>query len=225
MQIEIKYGPSYALCVCQLAAGETVVAEPGAMVSMSSNIEIETTKPAGGGGLLGGLKRLAGGESFFQNKFTAQGGPGLVDLAPSQVGDVKVLELSGQTLYIQGSAWLASGPDVVLDTKFKGAKKLFTGGSMFMLAASGTGPVAFNAFGALKEIDIDGSFTIDTGHIVAYEEGLSVSKRKFGGWKTFLLSGEGFVSHVTGKGKLYLQTRNPSAFGQAVGAMLPPRKR
>ena len=226
MNFDIKYGPSYALAVATLADGETVVAEPGAMVSMSSNIQVTTThKSGGGGGLLGGLKRMIGGESFFQNHFTASSGPGNVDLAPKMVGDIKVLELTGQKLYLQSSSYLASGTGIELNTKWGGAKTFFGGEGMFMLEVSGTGPVAFNSFGAIKVIEVDGSFTVDTGHIVAFEDGLSFKNKKFGGWKTFLLSGEGLVCHFTGKGKLYLQTRNPQAFGQSVGAMLPMRKR
>ncbi len=226
MNFDIKYGPSYALAIARLADGETVVAEPSAMVSMSSNVQVTTTyKSSGKGGLLGGLKRMLGGESFFQNHFTATGGPANVDLAPKMVGDVEVTELNGGKLYLQSSSYLASGPGIELNTKWGGAKTFLGGEGMFMLEVTGTGPLAFNSFGAIKVVDVDGSFTVDTGHIVAFEEGLQFSNKKFGGWKTFLLSGEGLVCHFTGKGRLWLQTRNPQAFGQAVGSMLPPRKR
>jgi uncharacterized protein (TIGR00266 family) len=226
MHFDIKSGPSYALATAQLADGETVVAESSAMVSMSSNVQVTTTYKSGGkGGLLGGLERMLGGESFFQNHFTAQGGPAKVDLAPKMVGDIQVMELTGEKLYLQSSSFLASGPGIELNTKWGGAKTFLGGEGMFMLECSGTGPLAFNAFGAIRAVDVDGTFTVDTGHIVAFEEGLSFKNRKFGGWKTFLLSGEGLVCEFTGKGRLYLQTRNPKAFGQAVGAMLPPRKR
>ena len=54
MEYEILHRPSYALLNLQLSAGEDVSAEAGAMVSMSSGIEIETSMR---GGLFGGLKR------------------------------------------------------------------------------------------------------------------------------------------------------------------------
>jgi Uncharacterized conserved protein len=48
------------------------------------------------GGLLGALKRAAGGESAFISTFTARGGPGEVTLAPGSPGDIAAIELSGQ---------------------------------------------------------------------------------------------------------------------------------
>ena len=74
MQIELHHRPSYALAEVKLAAGETVVAEAGAMVSMDTHVQIETSAGKKGEGklkgLMKGLKRMVAGESFFQNKYT-----------------------------------------------------------------------------------------------------------------------------------------------------------
>ena len=43
MQIDIRYQPSYSLAIVRLDPNESVQAEAGAMVSMSSNVEIETS--------------------------------------------------------------------------------------------------------------------------------------------------------------------------------------
>jgi uncharacterized protein (AIM24 family) len=58
-----------------LEAEASIMAEAGAMVSMSANIELQSQMK---GGLLGALKRAAGGESAFVSTFTARGGPGEV---------------------------------------------------------------------------------------------------------------------------------------------------
>ena len=47
MEYEIFHRPSYAMLNMQLSAGENVSAEAGAMVSMSSGIEIETSMRGG----------------------------------------------------------------------------------------------------------------------------------------------------------------------------------
>ena len=79
MNHDILYGPSYSLARVRLEAGEEVSAEAGAMVSMSSGIEMQTGVK---GGLLSGLKRsLLGGESFFINTFKATAA-GEVTFAP-----------------------------------------------------------------------------------------------------------------------------------------------
>src|SRR2546425_12317592 len=63
MQIDIRYQPSYSLAIVGLGAEESVQAESGAMVSMSSNIQIETGMK---GGVLGAITRsVLGGETLF----------------------------------------------------------------------------------------------------------------------------------------------------------------
>ena len=228
MQIQVHYRPSYALADVQLEANETVVAEGGAMVSMDSHVTLETSAGKKGDGkmkgLLKGLKRMMGGESFFMNRFTAGGAPGQVTLAPMHPGDVMVEELNQGTMFLQSTAFLASGPDIEVDSKWGGAKTFFGGEGLIMLKATGTGPLIFNSFGGIKQIDITGEFIVDTGHIVAFDETLTFSVNKFGGgWKQFIFGGEGLVCTFTGQGRLWIQTRNPRGFGQEVGPKLPPR--
>ena len=71
MTYEIKSSPEFAMIDYRLADGESVVAESGAMVAMSANV---TMKTEARGGLLAAAKRkLLGGESIFQNTYTAKG--------------------------------------------------------------------------------------------------------------------------------------------------------
>src|ERR1041384_4845046 len=72
---EILHQPSYSLAVVQLQAEQSILAEAGAMVSMSANVELQAQMK---GGLMGALKRAVGGESAFVSTFTARGGPGEV---------------------------------------------------------------------------------------------------------------------------------------------------
>lgn len=227
MHFEIQYQPAHSLAIAHLQATEHVRAEAGAMVSMTSNIEVQTQgRPNKKGGLLKGLKRrFLGGESFFTNLFTAQNGPGHVTLAPSLCGDMIVHSLQpGEELFIQGSSYVAAPDTVQIDTKFQGFKGFFSGESLFFLAASGHGPVLLNAFGAIEAIDLNGEMIVDTGHLVAFTKGISyeISKASKGLIASFL-SGEGLVLKMRGQGRLYVQTRNPSSFGSTIGRLLPPR--
>jgi uncharacterized protein (TIGR00266 family) len=211
-----------------LNAYETIRAESGAMVSMSDGISVSTTSThKAGGGFLGGLKRAAfGGESFFQNLYTAGPGGGEVNLAPALCGSMVVHQLSGQDeLFIQGTSYVAAPDSVSLDTKWQGFKGIISGESMFFLKASGQGPVLMNAFGAIERREFDGELIVDTGHLVAFTGGIEYSIDKAGsGWIQSFLSGEGFVLRVRGQGTLWLQSRNPSEFGKTVGRLLPARE-
>lgn len=227
MRIEVAHRPAYAMATVHLSPGETCVAEAGAMVAMDSHVQMDTSaaKPGEGllGGLFGGLKRMVAGESFFQNRFSAAT-PGTVSFAPTLPGDVVAHELTGGTLILQSAAYLCCADTVTIDAKWGGARSFFGGEGLIMLKATGSGPIAFGAFGGVREIDVDGAFTVDTGHIVAFEDTLKFKVGKFGGgWAAFLFGGEGLVCNFTGKGKLWIQTRTPQGFGKAVGELLPPR--
>jgi uncharacterized protein (TIGR00266 family) len=228
VRIDVRYRPAHALAVVQLDPGETIRAESGAMVSMSAYINVRTDGPGAGkkGGLLRGLKRaVLGGETFFTNTFTAHGRPGEVTLAPALCGDLVVHELRpSEDLFIQGRSYVASPDTVDVDTKFQGFKGLFSGETLFFLHATGHGPVLLNAFGALETLDLDGELIVDTGHLVAFTGGLgyTVSTASRGLIASYL-SGEGLVLRIAGRGRLYLQTRNPSEYGSTVGGRLPAR--
>ena len=225
-ELTIKNPGSFAKVEVDLGAGEKFVSESGFMVHATANVDVDVTaKPKGKGGLLGSLKRLVGGDSFFMSTYTAEGAPGTVALAPTMPGDVKVIELDGSTTWqCAGGSYMASGPDVELDTKFQGLKGMFSGESLFYVEASGRGPLVVNAFGLIREHQVSGSFVVDTGHVVAFETTLDYTISKAGGsWLSSFLAGEGFVMRFTGTGRVLVQSHNPTEFGRAIGPKLPPR--
>lgn len=210
MPYDIKSAPDYAIIDYDLADGESVVAESGAMVAMSSNVKMKTEAR---GGLLAAAKRkLLGGESIFQNTFTAQGGNGRVMLAPGSPGDIKAFALQPeQSLFIQSSAYLAATPDVKLDTKWGGAKGFFSGVGMFLLKATGPGTVFICSYGGIFEKQCEGEYIVDTDHIVAFQDSVQYNVTKVGGIKSMFFGGEGLVARFAGQGMIYVQTRGPGA--------------
>ncbi|MBX3269956.1 MAG: TIGR00266 family protein [Sandaracinaceae bacterium] len=220
---EIGYRPAHSLAKVQLQPNESLVAESGAMVGMSTNVHMQTQSS---GGLMGGLKRMFGGESFFRNTFTAQNGPGEVLLAHALCGDMTVLELTPAGYFIQNSAYIASTPDVNIETQTGGFRGFFSGAGVFILKATSQQPgkVLIGAFGGIEELVCDGNMVIDTGHLVAWDATLTYKIGKSGaGWIASILSGEGLVCDFQGQGRIWIQSRNPVEYGQTVGAMLPPR--
>ncbi len=104
MKTTVEFDPSYAMLTVDLDPGESIKAEPGAMV-LQHGVEMKTG--TGGGGLLGGLKRMVGGESFFVNTFTAERGGGRVSLAPNSPGDIGDLSCVPDriSLYSPAPSW------------------------------------------------------------------------------------------------------------------------
>ncbi len=222
MPYEIKSGPDFAFIDYALEAGQSIVAESGAMLSMSSNIKMKT---AARGGFMAATKRsLLGGESIFQNTYTAEGSDGRVMLAPGSPGDILSFELQpGQSLMIQSSCYLAATPDVKLDTKWGGAKGFFSGVGMFLLKAEGPGTVFVASYGAILEKQCSSEYIVDTDHIVAFEDTVDYDITKVGGMKSLFFGGEGLVAKFKGQGKIYAQTRSPASLAGFLHPYRPVR--
>lgn len=217
MEIQIKHKPAYSLAVVTLAPNEEVKVEPGAMVSYSEGVTTETKAE---GGLFGGLKRMIGGESFFQNTFKAPGQGGELTLAPSLPGDMLTIEIGKGAFMLQSGAYVASEMGVAFDTSWGGSKGFFGSGSLLLLKVTGSGTVLASAYGAVEERVLQSGqhYTVDTGHIVGFEDSISFEVKRVGNWKSTILGGEGLVCELTGPGRVLMQSRSEEAF---LGWLLP----
>lgn len=226
MQIDIQARPAASVAKVTLDGGETLTSEVGAMIAMDPGITVQTsTQKKGGGGFLKGLKRMLGGENLFINHFTA-GAPGQsLYVGPQLLGDVIHHRLTGGTMIVQGSSWMASDADITIDASFQGVgKALFSGEGVFWVKCQGSGDLLLNSFGAVYPVDVDGEYVVDTGHIVAFEDTLQfrIGKAASSLIGSFL-GGEGLVCKFSGQGRLYCQSHNPPSFGKLLGPKLKPR--
>ena len=232
MEIEREYGPAFTIMTANLAPGEMIKVEPGAMVAQSQGLEMKTGMDSGGG--LGGfmksmMKSAFGGESFFVNTYTAGPSGGWISMAPSSPGDIETFDLDpGQGFYMQGGAFMASTINVDTSTKFQGAKSLFSREGAFFLraeAADVPGRVFFTSYGAMKEIEVtpDKPIKIDNGHVVAFSEGLNYQISKVKGLGSFFFGGEGFTLDFHGSGSVWIQTRNIESLANQLIPFMPNR--
>jgi uncharacterized protein (TIGR00266 family) len=226
MQHEIRHNPDFGTLRVQFdAPGESVVAESGAMVARDSAVQMQTNMR---GGLGAALKRkLLGGESLFQNTFTATAPGQSLWIAPAPEGSIQEVPLApGTEMFLQSGAYLASTPGVQLDTKWQGAKGFFSGEGLFLLRAYGQGTLWFASYGGIHAVDIGQQYQgyiCDTTHMVAFTQGLQYSVRSVGGLKSLFLSGEGLVCEFRGQGRLWMQTRNPGALASFLHPFRPTR--
>lgn len=212
MNVEVRYGPAYALALVNLDHKETIQVEGGAMVGMVPSIEMETEAK---GGFLKSLTRsMFGGESFFLNTFTATAPGDTIALAPALPGDIAVIKMHGEILMVQSGSYLASSAGIEVDTKWSGAKTFFGSEGLIMLRISGTGTLLVSSYGAIHpmELNVGEKYVVDTGHLVTFEQQITYDVKKVAGWKSTLFSGEGLVAELTGPGKVNLQTRSQDSF-------------
>ncbi len=230
MQHVIEHGPSFAWLKVHLAPGDELQAEAGAMVRQDPQVEMTTHINAGQQAgifrviwalLVAFLRKFLGGETMFVNRFRTQG-QGEVVVAPSLSGHIVHKQLSGtDRLYVQTGSYLASTGSIDTKVRFGGLRSLLGGEGLVLLECSGVGDLWVNAYGGVIPIPVNGNFTVDTGHIVAFDGSLDFKVKSVGGMKSFLFSGEGLVCEFFGQGTVYVQSRNLSALVGWLTPLLP----
>jgi uncharacterized protein (TIGR00266 family) len=231
MRHEILHGPSFSLAVMSLERGEQIMAESGAMVSMSPTIRLEAKMS--GGGLMGALKSKIGGETLFRTTFTAESGPGEITLAPGTLGDILAMPMSGNKLFVQPGSYLAG--ELGLNIGVQGSVRgMLSGEGLFLLTVQGSGLLLLSSCGAIHEkvLGPGVEYIVDTGHIVAFEDSVNYNLEKatgksqgVGGFLKGMvqsaMSGEGFVCRYRGPGRIYMQTRQMPSFASQLIPFLP----
>ena len=220
-------GGTLPVVICQLSSGEAMITERGSMSWMSPNMQMETTT---GGGLGKALGRMFAGEALFQNRYTAQGGPGMIAFASSFPGSIRPFSIApGREIVLQKSGFLAAEDTVELSVFFqkKLGSGLFGGEGFIMQRLSGQG-LAFAEFdGHVVEYDLapGQSMVVDTGYLAAMDATCSMDIQVVPGVKNMLFGGEGiFNTIVTGPGKVYLQTMPISAVAGVIRPFIPTGK-
>ena len=223
MEYQIEGAP-LPVVICQLEAGETMLTERGSMSWMTPNMKMETSTNGGLGKAFG---RMLSGDSIFQNRYTAQGGQGLIAFASSFPGSIRAFDIGpGRELVVQKSGFLASEESVQLSVFFQ--KKLgsgFFGGEGFIMQKlSGSGTAFLEIDGSTVEYDLERgqSMIVDTGYLAAMDDTCTMEIVSVPGVKNKLFGGEGlFNTVVHGPGHIILQSMPISAVANCLSPFFP----
>lgn len=226
MDIEIHHRSANTAAKIAFASGDSCTAQSGAMISMSSSLEVQTsTYKRNRRGLGRGFMRMLAGESFFLNHFTAHE-PSEMWLSSDLAGDMTSLTLEGEKIIVQSGSYLMNQEGIEVGVGWQGFKNLLSREGLFWLTLQGKGQALITSFGSLYQVDVDGEYVVDTGHIAAFDEGLNFSISKAGSsWLHSFMGGEGLVCRFRGKGRLWCQSHAPNSFGKALRPHLIPKKR
>lgn len=207
MKVEIKGSPSFAHIHLELGPKESILAEPDAMASMSS--ELEMTTRFNGGFFKGLLKKFLGGESLFINEFTnPTNQTQSIVLTQPTPGEIREVYLQNSSICLQPGAFIACSPELNLGVRYAGLASFIAREGLFKLEVSGTGQLFYGCYGGVIEKQVQGEYIVDSGHLVAYEPQLRLKLKLSGGLISSFTSGEGIVTKVEGNGKIILQTRS-----------------
>ncbi|MFD7433047.1 AIM24 family protein [Streptomyces sp. NPDC059861] len=222
-------GNAMQMAVVTLHPGQTVYCEAGKFLFKTPNVTMETrlSGPSGGGapgasgaaaagmgGLLrqamgtavqAGQRALAGESPAFQY-FTAQSGEGTVGFAGVLPGEMRALELDGtRAWFAEKDAFVAAESTVEFGIAFQGGRTGMKGGEGFVLERfTGRGTVVIAGAGNfidLNPADFGGRIEVDTGCVVAFEEGIEYGVQRVGG-----LNRQGLMNAVFGGEGLSLAT-------------------
>ncbi|TMU90408.1 AIM24 family protein [Streptomyces sp. DASNCL29] len=183
---------------------------------------------AGGGGMGGMLRQAMGtamqvgqralaGESLAFQYFTSTGGEGTVGFAGVLPGEMRALELDGtRAWFAEKDAFVAAESTVEFGIAFQGGKTGRSGGEGFILEEfTGHGTVIICGAGNfidLNPADFGGRIEVDTGCIVAFEEGIQYGVQRIGGLNrqglmNAVFGGEGLsLATLEGNGRVILQS-------------------
>ncbi len=226
MKYEI-IGEPMPVAVCTVDAGETLITESGAMSWMSPNMKMETTTGGGIGKMFG---RMVAGENLFQNKYTAQGGEGMIAFSAKTAGSIRAYEISpSRSIVVQKDGFLAStsGVEIAVHYKKKLSSSMFGGEGFIMQKISGSGTVLVEMDGYAVDYDLAAGeqMILDTGYLAVMDETCTMEVTTVPGVKNMLLGGEGiFNTVVTGPGRITLQSMPIASLAGAIIPFIPADK-
>lgn len=185
------------------------------MVAMSPTITLK-------GSVKFSFKKLVAGGDLAQSTYT---GPGELLLAPAALGDIVPVRLDGQQQWSVGKdAFLCATQGVVKDYKSQGlGKAMFSGEGLFVYKISGQGVFFVTSLGAIiqKNMAQGEQYIVDNDHLVAWNCKYTLERVASGGIISSMTAQEGLVCRFTGPGTVFIQTRNPVAFGQWLATHMP----
>lgn len=202
--------------------GETIYCESDAMVMMESTLDLKGKMKGGLGSAL--MRTFANGESFFQQHIEATRGEGDCLLSPTLPGAMQIVDVGPNNYIISDGAFVAatSGVDLRVRTQSLGNALFAQSGGFFVTETGGQGQVVVSGFGSMSVLDVEPGkdAIIDNSHVVCWDSTLryeiSITTGTSGGFLGNLInsqtSGEGMVLRFSGRGKVYVCSRNRTAF-------------
>src|SRR5579884_994604 len=211
-----------------LEPNEAIISEAGELSWMSSSIQMTThTQFAGGGGLFGVIKRVAGGGSIFMTEYRAYGAAGEVAFATKLPGHIVPVEVGpGREYFIHRHGFLCATPQVQISVGFQQSlgAGIFGGDGFLLQRLSGQGMAWLELSGELVVRDLQPGETlrVHPGHVGAFQAGVSFDITTVPGIKNMIFGGDGiFLAQLTGPGRIWLQTLPIARLAHVIDQYLP----
>ncbi len=211
-----------------LSPNESVISEAGELSWMSQSIQMNThTQMGGGGGLLGAIKRVAGGGTLFMTEYTAFGTAGEIAFATKVPGHIVPIQVGGGFEYFaHRHGFLCATPQVQLGVGFQQSlgAGIFGGDGFLLQRIGGQGTAWLELSGELiiKDLQPGETLRVHPGHVGAFTTGINFQITRVPGIKNLIFGGDGiFLAALTGPGRVWLQTLPIAKLAHALQEYLP----
>jgi uncharacterized protein (TIGR00266 family) len=196
-----------------LEPGDTIVAEPGEFSWMTENVQLKTTTmTAGAKGIWGVLGRALSGGGLFMTEYTAPAGNGLIAFAakvPGQIVQIDVAPGHGYMIHRHGFLCATHGVELSAGFQQSLGAGIFGGNGFILQKLAGTCSAWVELGGEIVTYDLQPgeSIQVHPGHIGMFQDSVNFDIRMMRGITNALFGGDGlFIAHLTGPGKVWLQT-------------------
>jgi len=211
-----------------LEPNESIISEAGELSWMSASIQMTThTQFAGGGGLFGVIKRVAGGGSIFMTEYRALGFAGELAFATRLPGHIVPVEVApGHEYMIHRHGFLCATPQIQIGVAFQQSlgAGIFGGDGFLLQRVSGQGIAWLELSGELVVRDLKPGETlrVHPGHVGAFQACVSFEITTVPGIKNMIFGGDGvFLASLTGPGRVWLQTLPIAKLAHAIEKYIP----
>ena len=226
MEHVIAHAPTFTTLEFRLNEGESISAQPGCMLAMTTGFQVKAgmgSHMKGKPGVRRAARSLLAGESFFTAVYTAKRSGERVVLAPAESGEIRCIAVNPEQQYFMASgAFLACTSGIQLGLQFAGMKGWLATRGFFFMRTEGEGNVFLSSYGSVVEQTLgEGErFILDNRYIVAFTASMRFELVKLtDSLRHSFLSGEGLVNRFTGPGTLLYQTRARPSRGFLRGLM------
>ena len=90
-----------------------------------------------------------------------------------------------------------------------------------MLQVSGSGPLFFNSYGDISEVQVEGEYIVDNGYALAWDASLDYTVSRTSKKIRSFLFGDQLVMRFNGHGRVWTQSRSPRSMGSWVYPFRP----
>jgi uncharacterized protein (TIGR00266 family) len=215
-----------------LDPNDAIISEAGELSWMGASIQMMThTQFAGGGGIFGAIKRVAGGGSLFMTEYRAMGAPGELAFATRVPGHILPVEVgAGRDYYVHRHGFLCATAQVALGIGFQQSlgAGIFGGDGFILQHVTGQGTAWLELSGEVipKDLAPGEVLRVHPGHVGAFQSSVSFQIARVPGIRNMIFGGDGvFLAALTGPGRVWLQTLPISRLAHQLAQYMPSAPR